>query len=480
MAIPLPIDTGFYVDESLPLSAQQCVNWYVDIPQADTSTNAALKPTPGANQLTTVSSVNPRRGQMTMAGIPFFVIGSTLYSLDRSISGLNVETFSTTELGTISGSGLVSIANNGTQLVVVVPGSTAFVWDTDGDTFSEITDATFVSNGPYDSVEFDLGFFTFTQSSGKAFVNSPLNDATGPYNALDIATAESDPDDIRAQINFRDTLYILGSETTQAFENQGLENAPFVNIQGFVLPKGISAPFSIVKTSNTFAFIGAGRNESPAVWMFTGNSYQKISTTAIDNVFRKLTDTELSEVFGWSYAEAGAYFIGFTLPNEAFVYDFTSGKWHTRTSFNSEDITYRYGGMITGYGRVLVGDTLDGRIGEIDIDITDEYGANIKRKNSTKPFDALGESTRVVAIEAVMETGVGDSTVVDPKMRLSWSDDGGRTFNNERTRSLGKVGQYIRRVIWRRLGRFPRSRILLFEYSEKVKTTFIKLEATSG
>ncbi|MCK5602021.1 hypothetical protein KAR91_09135 [Candidatus Pacearchaeota archaeon] len=475
---PLPIDTGFYVDESLPLSAQQCINWYIDIPQADTVTNAALKPTPGKNQLTTVSTIDPQRGAMTMASTPFFVIGSKLYSLDRTIDAFGVETFSTTAIGTITGSGLVSMANNGTQLVVVIPGSTAFVFDTSGPTFSEITDATFVGNGPYDSVEFIDGFFVFTQTSGKSFVNSPLNDATGPYNALDIATAEADPDNIRGQINFRNSLYILGSETTEVFENQALDNAPFVRINGFLLPKGLAAKFSIVESNNTFAFIGAGKNESPAVWMFTGNNFQKISTTPIDNVLSKLTDTQLDVVFGWSYAEAGAYFIGFTLPGTTFVYDFTTNKWTERKStVASEDVADRAASMITGYGRVLVGDTIDGRIGELKLSIVDEYDTEIKRTNTTKAFDSLGESVRVASIEAVMETGVGNSTVPDPKMRMSFSDDGGRSFNNERTRSIGKVGKYDTRAIWRRNGRFSRSRILKFEYSEKARTTFIKLEA---
>jgi hypothetical protein len=370
------------------------------------------------------------------------------------------------------------MANNGTQLVIVVPGSTAYAFDSSVPSLTEITDGVFVGNGPYDSVEYIDGYFTFTQTSGKSFVNSPLNNALGPYNAGDLQTAEADPDDIRGQVNFRNNLYILGSETTEVFDNQDLENAPFVRIDGFLLPKGLAAKFSIVKSNNTFAFIGAGVNESPAVWTFTGNNYQKISTTPIDNILSKLTDSELDEVTSWSYAEAGAYFIGFRLPTATFVYDFTAGKWHTRQStVDSGNVADRAGGMITGYGRVLVSDTIDGRIGELKLNIVDEYGTEIKRTNTTKAFDKLGDSVRVPSLEAVMETGVGNATVPNPKMRLSWSDDGGRTYNNERTRSIGKVGKYDHRAIWRRNGRFPRSRILKFEYSEKAKTTFLKLEA---
>jgi hypothetical protein len=35
---------------------------------------------------------------------------------------------------------------------------------------------------------------------------------------------------------------------------------------------------------------------------------------------------------------------------------------------------------------------------------------------------------------------------------LRWSDDGGHTWSNEYWRSMGRIGQFSRRTIWRRLG----------------------------
>lgn len=474
----LPIDGGFYVDASLPLSAQECTNWYIDNPQTNTITPAVLKPTPGINQLTTVSSVDRGRGSIVVASIPYTVTGSKLYRIDSTVDGFGVETFSTTELGVIPGTGRVSLATDGIELVVVSPGDDANVWNVSTLSFDQITDASFLANGPYDSVEYIDGYFTFTQTAGRLFINSPLSSALGPYNPLDTATAEADPDNIRGQVNFRNNLYIIGSDTTEVFENQSLVDAPFVRINGFILPKGLAAKFSIVKSNNTFAFIGSGENESPAVWTFTGNNYQKISNTAIDNILSKLSDDDLDEVFGWSYGEAGAYFIGFTLPERTFVYDFSTTKWAERMStVNGVDVAYRPAGTVAAYGRIIVNDTQDGRIGELDLSIDDEYGVSIKRTIATRPFDNFGDELTVTSLEAVMETGVGNSTTKDPQLRMSFSDDGGRTWSNELVRSIGKVGQYFRRASWNRLGTFSRSRIFRFEYSGKAKTTFIKLEA---
>lgn len=70
---------------------------------------------------------------------------------------------------------------------------------------------------------------------------------------------------------------------------------------------------------------------------------------------------------------------------------------------------------------------------------------------------------------------------VDPKAMLQWSDDGGHTWSNEHWVSIGKIGEYKRRAIWRRLGS-SRDRIYKVTISDPVKVVMLGayLEATSG
>ena len=51
MRTPLEIAKGFYVSDSLPLSAQRCINWIPVIPQAAALNNRALFDAPGAELL---------------------------------------------------------------------------------------------------------------------------------------------------------------------------------------------------------------------------------------------------------------------------------------------------------------------------------------------------------------------------------------------------------------------------------------------
>jgi len=63
----------------------------------------------------------------------------------------------------------------------------------------------------------------------------------------------------------------------------------------------------------------------------------------------------------------------------------------------------------------------------------------------------------------------------DPQVRLSYSDDGGHTFSPEQSVSMGKIGNYMTRCIWRRLG-MSRDRVFRLSCSDPVKFNIIGAE----
>lgn len=479
MRTPLPIANGFYVSDSLPLSAQECVNWYVNIPQTPALNQETLFGTPGSTQLVAGQGLREtNRGAEVMAGIPYFVNGNVLYRLNRVVVG-NLDTFTVDSLGAIEGSGRVSMANNGTQLCILVPDGKGYIFTDSPDTLTEITDSDFRANGEPQHVVYIDGYFVFTTDS-KKFIISALNDGLN-YNALDFGTAEADPDDIVAPVVFNNQLFIGGSETIEAFQNIGGADFPFRRT-GLFIAKGFSGQFLTANANTTFMFIGAGENESPAVWTLQGNSVAKVSTNAIDAILQRFTETELQASFAWSYAQKGAYFVGFALPTTTLVYDTITQRWHERksqiidTSGVTQTVRYRVNSVVQAYGRVLVGDSQDGRIGELDIDVYDEYGENIIRKAATQPFQNNMESFSVPYIELTMEAGVGNAAVPDPKIRMDRSLDG-KTYKPERTRRIGKIGEFGHRTIWRRNGRAKRMETFRFILSDQVKPVVIQLTA---
>jgi len=469
----LPIANGFYVSDSLPISAQECINWYPNIVQAQALNSETLFGTPGLRQVATTGEVlNVNRGAHVMNEIPYFVNGTVLYSLDRTVSSDGVSTYSTTSIGTIEGTAPVSMADNGTQLMILVPGGKGYIYNHVTPEFVEITDEDFTANGQPQYVVFIDGYFCCTTDS-KKFIVSSLNDGTN-WNALDFGSAEADPDKIVAPIVFKNQLFIAGSETFEAFQNIGGADFPFQR-NGLFLAKGCYAPLSLVQGQDTFLWIGGGANESPAIWAFAGNSTQKVSTTAIDSILQR--EPNIQNAFAWSYAQKGAYFVGFTLSETTLVYDMISQRWHERRSTSTDQrlTRYRANSIVQAYGAIFVGDFTDGRIGELDIDLYTEYENQIFRRVSTQPFQANMDSFRINSIELTTESGVGDLVTTDPVIEMDISRDGGKTWNDKKTRPIGKQGEYFRRAIWRRNGRIPRFAVLRFTLTDSIKPVIIQL-----
>jgi hypothetical protein len=240
-----------------------------------------------------------------MDGIAYTVASTTLYRVNSDGT--------TTSLGTISGVSKVSIADNGVQMCIVVPGSDAYIYTVSGGLVA-ITDTDFMTTlGPSQQVVFVDGYFVHFNNSSAAstspiFFISALKDGTA-YDALDFGTAEADPDDITGIHINRSRLYIGGGRTIEPFANVGGSGFPFQRVQGAIVPKGVKAKFSLVEYDGSFVFVGGGENEQPSVWKFTGSSGQKISTAAIDNIIQALTDSEQKDIFCTVYSEHGGFFL---------------------------------------------------------------------------------------------------------------------------------------------------------------------------
>jgi len=473
----LEIATGFYQSDSLPLSAQRCINWLPVIAEQGALNQRALFDVRGAVQkaLTgdTITEIN--RGSQVMDGVPYFINGQRLYSIDRNDVS--------TDHGFIEGLGRVSIANNGRWLVIVVPGQKSYAFDNTVNILYEITADYFRVS---DTVSFKDGYFIFTSSDGTIFFISALND---PLNgsALDFGSAESRPDKIIGTHVNRNELFVAGADTIERFQNIGGFGFPFQRINGGNIQKGVHAANSMVDFDNSWVFLGGDVGELTSVWRVTGG-VQKISTSAIDNAIQKFTKDEIADAFAMTYAFGGNFFASFTftssrIPSKTFVYDATTSAltgqltWHERQSGVSDD-KWRVNSIVSAYGELLVGDARDGRIGSLQKEVYTEYGEPIFRQKTSKPFTAEQKVAFAGEVKLTMESGTGLINGLDPQIRMDFSDDGARTWSNDFWRSYGKIGEYHSYPCWRRLGRIPHNRVLRFTTTEPVKSTVIRLDAS--
>ena len=484
--MPALLLDGFYESETLPLAAQECVNWYrvISRSQGDVSP-VSLVGCSGISQVLTtgLGSTQINRGMHVKNGKPYFLNGTNLYRIDM-ISAVDEDDSFTIELiGSIIGDERVSMADNGKELMVLVPGGNGYIIDeTSGTPFLQITDLGFTANGAPQIVVFIDSFFVCSTDS-KTFIRSDSNNGLS-WNSLNRYTAESDPDDIVSLAVFNNKLYVGGSETIEEFYN----NAGVFQRTGLFIDKGVSARFTMIAANNSLMWVGAGTDESPAIWILNGNTPVKLSTTIIDQVLQDYSQSEIVTSFAYSYAKSGAYFVGFSMPTRTFEFNTVTGKWHERKSKivnsigESQVLRFRINSLATAYNRVWCGDSQDGRIGVIDKNIYSEYENEIFRTCVIQPLTNEGRSISIPHLEPTLKSGVGTLEVPDPQIRFSYSKDSGDEFTNETFRGLGGMGEYQRRTIWTRQGRFPREALFRFTMTDKVESEFIKLEyeATGG
>lgn len=493
MGQPLPFAQGFYVSESLPISAQECVNLYPNLPQTQTVSPQSLFSTPGLTEIAAAGTNELNRGLHAFDGIPYAVNGENLYRIDRMVDNFGVITFDAVNVGSgIFGTERVVMADNGPlnagggagQICIVIPESNtkfnAFIFTiADGLVQLETVNSDDF-NGPVSGVVYVDGFFLFTKKDGKQFFVSSINDGFS-YNALDFAAANVDPDPIRAPFVLKNEVIIFGSQTFEPFQNIGGSGFPFVRIDGAVQDKGISADNSITEIDGNMVWIGAADKEQAAIWISTGGKPQRISTTAIDNQIRTYSPETIENAFAMTYSQSGALFAVFTFPGqETFVYEATSNLWHTRESTNNEmQGQWRVSNIINAFDELIVGDLLTNKFGIIDKDVFTEYGEPIKRRFVLPPLDNGGNPFFNSSVELVGETGVGLTTGQgsDPQVLMSFSDNGGRSFGDTLSRGFGKKGEYEFRCLWDQLGRVARSRMYRFDMSDPVKWAFYKVEA---
>jgi len=216
----LPIATGFYKSEILPLSAQSCTNWIPIKPEAGALADSALLDRKGIASFATLSGYF--RGDVIFRGVYYTLNGTTLSSID---------TLGTvTTIGTIPESGRVSIAVNDDYIVFVVESGAGYYYN--ASVITQITDGQYL---PAKIVVFVDGYFVFTTLDGTQFFLSGINDPSS-FAALDRSTAEERPDLIVSAFVYGSILHILGGQTIERYNNRGGVGFPFQRINQGSIP----------------------------------------------------------------------------------------------------------------------------------------------------------------------------------------------------------------------------------------------------
>lgn len=409
---------------SLPWSGATLINCFAERSEGDKAATYAVMAIPGLVLFKDAAS-SPVRGLHRMVNALYAVIGSQLYGV-ASNGDL-------TAYGTIGGTGPVRMADNGTQLAIQGGplGQTGYVLDT-GTLYTQP-----VNLPPVSDVTYMDGYFIWTVYNSDQFVISALQDGL-TYDPLDVATVEGDPDNVIGVVNSHRELGFFGTGTLEIWYDSGAADFPFERSGNAFIERGCIDRDSMVKMDNSVFFVGDDR----VVYRLDGYTPVRVSTHPEETGIAKATWFR-----GFTYSLEGHKTYVLNTDVGTFCYDVATGLWHNRKSFGKDN--YRVGCSVTVYGQTIFGDAYTGKLYTPSLDEYTEDGALIPLEIGLPTIEGKRERQTLYAFEAYWETGVGNPDVADPQMVMTYSKDGGRTYSNEMWRSMGRVGEYLTRAIWR-------------------------------
>lgn len=431
----ISILSGIYTNKDADYRQSYPVNYYPVVLGTGLS-KGYLRQTPGIRAFGQGSGVE--RGSIVFQGMLYKVSGVTLIRVYAN--GI------TEDLATIPGYQKVSMAKNFDKICIVADGK-AFYWSV-ANGLQQITDPDF---GTANDVIYVDGYFLFVDQ--QFIFNSTLNDPM-VIDPLSFGSAEVEGDPIVGIIKIRNEPYICGTETIEVFQNVGGAGFPFQRVDGAMITKGIVGTHAKVEAEDSLFFVGAGSGEAPSIYLGGGGQAQKVASDEVEKLVQSYNDMQLKDISCETYTANGQFFIMTHLPNETVIYDLYGSRaagvplWHIRKSDGSN---YRARGFQRVYGKWIVGDANDGRIGELRDDVATEYSLTVFREFTT-PMGFVEGRSFIVHEARLFGIPANTALSTNPKVSMSKSENG-RTYSQERWAPSGKIGDYNYTPVWRQLGR---------------------------
>lgn len=490
---------GAYQARSVIAAAQSCVNLYPEKnPQGEDSPFTHYS-TPGLTQIAGPTGYAGRGLYLANSGQLFYASGPTLYTVSTS--------WALTAIGTIdAGTTPVSMADNGTSLVLVDGTGNGYEVDLTTLAFSQISEA---NNGPppdpyipadspvyafygADRVDILDGFLIFNEPGTRNFYCTYNNEVV--FDATYFAAKNGYSDNLVAPIVTDREIWLIGAKTTEIWFDAGSSNFPFQLMPGPFIQHGCTAVYSIAQVNSNIFWLSddqAGQNV-----VLRGHGYEavRISTHAMEVAMASYPTT--TDAVGFCYQQEGHpfYFLNFPSGNATWVWDESTELWHQRswTDANGTANRHRAQCQVFAYGTNVVADWQTGQLYAFDLGNHTDNGAPIiwrrgwphlmddgKRvryarfvldaepatslgtSDGTGPFPLLapGQSSGIVPNYIFGQTSPSTQPILipgapgnPPLVSLRWSDTRGLTWSNPVTQTMGSTGQTLTQIQWRRLG----------------------------
>lgn len=358
----------------------------------------------------------------TFGGDVFVVSGGSLYRAG-------------TRIGAIAGTGPVSFASSGSEIVITA-GFGAYSYN--GIDLAEIA---FPDGANVTAVAFIAGLFIYARAGTQKFYWSATLDGR-TIDALDFASAESSPDGITDIIVAKGNAYLIGQATVEPWIATGAGDLPFALIQQRLYPRGAKDTGCSADMDNTLFSV---LNDNSVGRM--ADVWEVISDAGIEERIAEATEVS---AFGFMYEGHPLFCVKTDLGS--FIFDARTKQWNNPQSYGLDD--FRISCAAKDMFPTLLGDDSEGKLWELN-GYEDDEGPLERLFTTYFPIDGGSVVVNNLWLKAnVGSTGELSGQGANPVVEMRYSRDAGRTWSDWESAELGAQGEYRALPEWRALGTF--------------------------
>lgn len=435
--IDIPIVGQSYHLKDWAIDCQRTVNLYPQVVESENAPQvSALLCTPGLIKRFEFSG--KIRGLYAYSDWLYVVADQKLFQIDNQDNVV--------EIGEIKGSNLVSFADNSVQLIVC--GDFLYSYKFDDKILTKIEGEEYF--GASDITFLDSRFVWTVPNSGRIQWSQLLSIKT---DALSYATAEAKSDNLVRTVSCNGQLWLIGEKTTEIWNSTGSADLPYQRMSGAYIPTGCVAKDSVCQFGGSLIWLSQTDHGQAQIVMSQGYQTARISNHAIETEISSYS--KVDDAYSFAYQQNGHAFFVISFPSakKTWCYDAVTQMWHERAWYNQETFLSEHHRANTHCffnGEHIVGDRDNGLIYRLCDDTQTDNGVMILRERTTPVINP--HSQRMIFDELELKLQVGQNNNSKPLIMLDWSNDGSRTWSSVFEQDLGAIGEFEKRVIFRRLG----------------------------
>lgn len=376
----------------------------------------------------------------------------------------------TANLSSLSGQCSIAL-NAGATQAVIADGISGYLYTPASPSFTTLG-ASFPSGAQ--TVAYVSGFFVAEQPGTPYFWTSNANDGS-TWNALAYAASSQYSDTMLAVDNLAGNLVLFAQQHLELWQNVGTTPVPYNPITSAVYPYGLAAIFSRAHIDQSIIFLARNAEGQLQFVQLVGYEARPISTPDIEWIINQFAVTSDAVALAYGRGAHKFYQVTFPTQNRSFLFDSTTGLWSDVQTGTSLTPVRHQAQLATYYaGTTLLSDYATNVLYTMSPTAYTDNGTPIVRELITRHLFSNYDLIRISSVYLDMETGVGlqSGQGANPFVMLQYSKDNGRTWSAERWASVGAVGLYRTRVLWRRFGR-TRDALFRIRMTDPVKFVVI-------